>query len=81
MIPILPTQCLLALSQRYSHCGLHNEIFKLYPDEGLFSFSMKEAGGVVSYGKLIEDEMSDFLLSQLSDAVSSGKFFQCLSQA
>ena len=42
---------------------------------------MKEAGGVVSYGKLIEDEMSDFLLSQLSDAVSSGKFFQCLSQA
>ena len=60
---------------------MYNEIFKLYPDEGLFSFSMKEAGGVVSYGKLIEDEMSDFLLSQLSDAVSSGKFFQCLSQA
>ena len=60
---------------------MYNEIFKLYPDEGLFSFSMKETGGVVSYGKLIEDEMSDFLLSQLSDAVSSGKFFQCLSQA
>ena len=60
---------------------MYNEIFKLYPDEGLFSFSMKEAGGVVSYGKLIEEEMSDFLLSQFSDAVSSGKFFQCLSQA
>ena len=59
---------------------MYNEIFKLYPDEGLFSFSMKEAGGVVSYGKLIEDEMSDFLLSQLSGAVSSDKFFQCLSQ-
>jgi len=59
---------------------MYSEIFKLYPDEDLFSFSMKEANGIVSYGNEIEDEMSDFILSQLSGAVSSDKIFQCLSQ-
>ena len=83
LLEILPDESIHSISYgplRFPK-KMYNEIFKLYPDEGLFSFSMKEAGGVVSYGKLIEDEMSDFLLSQLSDAVSSGKFFQCLSQA
>ena len=83
LLEVLPDQSIHSISYgplRFPK-KMYNEIFKLYPDEGLFSFSMKEAGGVVSYGKLIEDEMSDFLLSQLSDAVSSGKFFQCLSQA
>ena len=83
LLEILPDESIHSISYgplRFPK-KMYNEIFKLYPDEGLFSFSMKEAGGVVSYGKSIEDEMSDFLLSQLSDAVSSGKFFQCLSQA
>ena len=59
---------------------IYSEIFKLYPDEDLFSFSMKEADGIVSYGNGIENEMSDFLLGQLSGVVSSEKIFQCLSQ-
>ena len=82
LLEILPDESIHSISYgplRFPK-KMYNEIFKLYPDEGLFSFSMKEAGGVVSYGKLIEDEMSDFLLSQLSGAVSSDKFFQCLSQ-
>ena len=59
---------------------MYSEIFKLYPDEDLFSFSMKEADGIVSYGNGIENEMSNFLLEQLSGVVSSEKIFQCISQ-
>ena len=54
---------------------MYSEIFKLYPDEDLFSFSMKEADGIVSYGNGIENEMSDFLLGNFQVLSHQKKFF------
>ncbi len=57
---------------------MYKRIARLYPDDRLFSFPMETAEGVVSYGKEIEEEMSDFLKLELAKYTSSSKIFRCM---
>ena len=57
---------------------MYKKITSLYPDDKLFSFPMETKGGIVSYGKDIEQEMSLFLQEELEKYTTKKKIFRCL---
>ena len=56
---------------------MYKKISSLHPENKLFSFPMVEKGGIVSYGKEIENTMSSFLKMELLKYTTKSKIFRC----
>jgi spore photoproduct lyase len=55
-------------------------MYRLYPDEKLFSSPLKNRTGMMSYGEAIEKQVMDFCLGELTRVVPRKKIFSCLPE-
>ncbi len=60
--------------------AMYKTITKMYPEDPLFSGPMVLKGGVMSYNKLIENEMTDYCTQIAKTYVSQTKIFSCFSK-
>jgi spore photoproduct lyase len=57
--------------------AMHRDIFKLYPEEPLFSGPLQQRGSIVAYRQEIEDEMTRFCRQTFAKFIPDSIVFQC----
>ena len=60
--------------------AMHRQIFKLYPDEPLFTGPLHQRGSIVAYRSDIEDEMTDFCRQVFAKFIPDSIVFQCIPE-
>ena len=57
--------------------AMHRDIFKLYPEEPLFSGPLEQRGPIVAYRQEIENEMTRFCRQTFAKFIPDSIIFQC----
>ncbi len=57
--------------------AMHRDIFKLYPEDPLFSGPLQQRGPIVAYRQEIENEMADFCRQMFAKFIPDSIIFQC----
>jgi spore photoproduct lyase len=57
--------------------AMHRDIFKLYPEEPLFSGPLEQRGPIVAYRQKIENEMTRFCRQTFAKFIPDSIVFQC----
>ena len=59
---------------------MYRDIFKLYPEEPLFSGPLDHERPVVAYKKEIEEEMTEFCQQMFAKFIPSSIIFRCITE-